>query len=68
MNMLPISVMKSALEKFEAYLDLPIAYRARFLIALLVIPLIASFFQPLWVISMQAPQSLEFPSSHRGMH
>ncbi len=48
--------MKVALEKFEAYLDRPIAYRARFLLALLVLPLIASFFQPLWNISMQAPQ------------
>lgn len=48
--------MKAALEKFQAYLDRPIAYRARFLIALLVLPLIASFFAPLWNISMQAPQ------------
>jgi len=48
--------MKAALEKFELYLDRPIAYRARFLIALLVLPLIASFYAPLWNISMQAPQ------------
>ncbi len=48
--------MKAALEKFEIYLDRPIAYRARFIIALLVLPLIASFFAPLWNISMQAPQ------------
>jgi copper chaperone NosL len=49
-------MLKSALEKFEAYLDRPIAYRARFLIALLVLPLLLAFFQPLWNISMQAPQ------------
>jgi len=48
--------MKVALQKFELYLDRPIAYRARFIIALLVVPLIASFFAPLWNISMQAPQ------------
>ncbi len=48
--------MKAALEKFEVYLDRPIAYRARFLIALLVLPLMMSFFWPLWNISMQAPQ------------
>jgi copper chaperone NosL len=48
--------MKAALQKFEIYLDRPIAYRARFLIALMVIPLLASFAAPLWNISMQAPQ------------
>jgi copper chaperone NosL len=48
--------MKEALEKFEAYLDRPIEYRARFFIVLLVLPLLASFFAPLWNISMQAPQ------------
>ena len=48
--------MKIALEKFEVYLDRPIAYRARFILALLVLPLIVSFFHPLWNISMQAPQ------------
>ncbi len=48
--------MKAALEKFEIYLDRPIAFRARFLLVLLVIPLISSFFAPLWNISMKAPQ------------
>ncbi len=48
--------MKAALERFEVYLDSPIAYRARILLALLVLPLIASFFAPLWNISMTAPQ------------
>ncbi|MCP5021969.1 MAG: hypothetical protein GY930_09330 [bacterium] len=48
--------MKVALEKFEAYLDNPINYRSRFLLALLVLPLFLSFFAPLWNISMQAPQ------------
>ncbi len=48
--------MKAALEKFEAYLDSPIAFRSRFLLALMVIPLAASFLAPLWNISMLAPQ------------
>lgn len=48
--------MKAALEKFSLYLDRPIAYRARFLIALMVVPLLASFAMPLWNISMEAPQ------------
>ncbi len=48
--------MKAALEKYEIYLDRPIAYRARFLLLLMVIPLMISFASPLWNISMQAPQ------------
>ncbi len=48
--------MKAALEKFEIYLDRPIAYGSRFILLLLVIPLVASFFAPLWNISMEAPQ------------
>ncbi len=48
--------MKAALEKFEAYLDSPIAYRARILLVLLIVPLMASFLAPLWNIRMVAPQ------------
>jgi hypothetical protein len=44
------------LDRFHAFLGAPIRYRGRALLALLVIPLLLSFTQPLWRISMEAPQ------------
>lgn len=43
-------------ERFYAFLARPIPTAARLAIAVLVIPLLASFTQPLWRISMDAPQ------------
>ncbi len=48
--------MKEALERFEQYLDQPIHYGSRFLLALLIVPIVLSFFHPLWNIHMLAPQ------------
>ena len=48
--------MKQALERFERYLDQPVHYGSRFLLALLIVPLVLSFTQPLWNIHMVAPQ------------
>lgn len=43
-------------DRFQEFLDEPIRFRSRILLALLVIPLLLSFTQPLWRISMEAPQ------------
>lgn len=43
-------------DRFQAFLDEPIRFGSRFVLALLVVPLILSFTQPLWRISMEAPQ------------
>jgi copper chaperone NosL len=48
--------MVPPLEQFYAYLDRPIATWVRFSLPLLCIPLLAAFGQPLWRISMEAPQ------------
>jgi len=48
--------LRPLVDRFEAFLDEPIRFRSRILLALLVIPLVLSFTQPLWRISMEAPQ------------
>lgn len=48
--------MKHPLEKFYAFVGKPLDLRARLPLALLVIPLALVFTQPLWNISMTAPQ------------
>lgn len=48
--------MKNPLLSFYAFLDRPLFTWSRIAIALLVIPLVLSFFAPLWRISMTAPQ------------
>lgn len=48
--------MRDPIGKFYAYLDRPIAYAARFALVAACIPLLLSWSQPLWRISMQAPQ------------
>jgi copper chaperone NosL len=48
--------LQPLVDRFEVFLDEPIRFRARPVLALLVIPLLLSFTQPLWRISMEAPQ------------
>ncbi|MCB1152856.1 MAG: hypothetical protein H6684_09200 [Deltaproteobacteria bacterium] len=48
--------MQDALKKFYDYLDQPIKVPARFLLAVLCIPLGLAFTAPLWTIGMTAPQ------------
>ncbi len=48
--------MRLHLDSFYAFLAKPLKPRARVLLALLVVPLALSFTQPLWRISMEAPQ------------
>ncbi|MEO8196189.1 MAG: hypothetical protein ABI689_05660 [Thermoanaerobaculia bacterium] len=48
--------MKTALEKFFAFVHQPVRIRARILLVLLVVPLALTFTAPLWNISMIAPQ------------
>jgi copper chaperone NosL len=48
--------LRPLVDRFEAFLDEPIRFRSRILLVLLVIPLVLSFTQPLWRISMEAPQ------------
>ncbi len=48
--------IKSSLDSFYAFLDRPLYLKARLLLAALVIPLVLSFWSPLWRISMVAPQ------------
>ncbi len=43
-------------DRFQEFLDQPIRFRGRILLALLVLPLALSFTRPLWRISMEAPQ------------
>lgn len=51
--------MKLYVDRFERYLARPMNLRARLPTALLVIPLVAAIFLPLWQISMTAPQYLD---------
>lgn len=44
------------LDRFYAFLDRPLAGWSRVVLAVLVVPLVLSFAQPLWRISMEAPQ------------
>ncbi len=48
--------LRPLVDRFEEFLDEPIRFRSRILLVLLVIPLVLSFTQPLWRISMKAPQ------------
>jgi hypothetical protein len=48
--------LRGALDGFYAFLDRPLALWTRPLLALLVIPLVLSFWFPLWRISFDAPQ------------
>jgi len=48
--------MQLALDKFYTFLDRPLFPRSRFILLVLVVPLILTFSAPLWKISMTAPQ------------
>ncbi len=48
--------MKNPIRKFYDFLDRPLAPAARVVLALSVVPLLASFWFPLWRVSMEAPQ------------
>jgi copper chaperone NosL len=48
--------LRPLVDRFEAFLDEPIRFRSRILLALLVVPLVLSSASPLWRISMEAPQ------------
>jgi len=50
------SKVRPLVDRFETFLDEPIRFRSRILLVLLVIPLALTFTQPLWRISMEAPQ------------
>lgn len=51
--------MKLYVDRFEEYLSRPMFLGARIPMLLLVIPLLVSFWFPLWQISMTAPQYLD---------
>ncbi|MBZ0150023.1 MAG: hypothetical protein K8J09_00725 [Planctomycetes bacterium] len=48
--------MRTSADNFWEFLDVPLRGRARILLLLLILPLLASFAFPLWRISMEAPQ------------
>src|SRR6478752_9298365 len=48
--------LKHQLSKFYEFLDRPLFWWSRIVLALLVIPLVLSFREPLWKISLHAPQ------------
>ncbi|MCL4228031.1 MAG: hypothetical protein KJZ91_26495 [Myxococcales bacterium] len=48
--------IKDQLDKFYAFLDRPLFLWSRLLLVVLVVPLVLAFTQPLWRISMKAPQ------------
>lgn len=48
--------MQTPARNFFRFLDVPLRRRTRVLVALLCVPLMLSFFFPLWRISMTAPQ------------
>lgn len=48
--------MKNPIRKFYDFLDRPLFPMARVLLALSIVPLLLSFWFPLWKISMEAPQ------------
>jgi hypothetical protein len=48
--------VRPLVDRFEQFLNEPIRFRGRILLALLVLPLALSFTQPLWRISLEAPQ------------
>jgi len=49
-------VMRVSLDRFYEFLQRPLKPASRPVLALLVVPLVLSFFSPLWRISMEAPQ------------
>ncbi len=51
--------MQLMMNKFYEFLNRPLFMRARFALAVLVVPLALSFTAPLWRISMTAPQYLK---------
>lgn len=48
--------MRIALDKFYSFLDRPLLMWSRLILLALTVPLILAFTQPLWKISMHAPQ------------
>ena len=48
--------LQPLVDRLEQFLNEPLRFRSRILLALLVIPLALSFVKPLWRISMEAPQ------------
>jgi hypothetical protein len=48
--------IRELVDRFQLFLDEPIRFESRALLALMVVPLVLSFTQPLWRISMEAPQ------------
>lgn len=48
--------IKQQLSKFYEFLDRPLFWWSRVVLALLVIPLVLAFREPLWKISLHAPQ------------
>ena len=48
--------MQAKIEKFYEFMEKPILFWTRVALAVLVIPMLLSFTQPLWRISMVAPQ------------
>jgi hypothetical protein len=51
-----IDRIRALVDRFEAFLNEPIQFGGRIAIALVVLPLVLSFTQPLWRISLHAPQ------------
>jgi hypothetical protein len=48
--------LRSLVDRFEIFLNEPIRFGARITLTLLVLPLLLSFTQPLWRITLHAPQ------------
>ena len=48
--------MKNALQRFYEFLDRPLFMKGRLALGIAVIPIILALGQPLWKISMTAPQ------------
>ena len=48
--------MRQRLVDFYSFLDSPLAWGSRWVLAILVVPLLLTFTAPLWQISMEAPQ------------
>ena len=55
-------MIRPLVDRFELFLNEPIRFGARILLAFMVLPLVLSFAQPLWRITLHAPQ---YPS---GLH
>ncbi|HET9949771.1 MAG TPA: hypothetical protein VFQ22_12680 [Longimicrobiales bacterium] len=48
--------LTALVDRFQEFLNEPIRFRSRFVLALLVLPLALTFTQPLWRVRMEAPQ------------